>query len=262
MPALANIHAAMKSIPFTLLDKNRLPRPPTPEERQTLGRLFPGQRGLCVLGPFLIITVESLPLEPWPACIAGLPLYLTCTDFEVPWELGIPGNPRVQELEQLNAKSRPTRVLYDAVIQHFEERNIDIHELVWIAGSWRVSVSGTPTEVLPGKVCQVTVFYVIKEPATLPQASIFRSKDPHNTIDDSSYSGLRPGIMVASKSLTTTSWVAVNNSAGEAFMTVASHGFPSGQIDVHHPRDTDPVIGRVEQRMTIRISRWLNYPPE
>ena len=40
------------------------------------------------------------------------------------------------------------------------------------------------------QVCQVTVFYVIKEPATLPQSSIYRSKDPHLTIDDSSYSDL------------------------------------------------------------------------
>lgn len=241
----------MASVPFKLLDENRLPRHPTPEERRCLSNLFPGQRGLCVLGPFLVITVDYLPSEPWPVHLAGLPLHLTCTDFDTPWELGNPGNPRVRALEQLNAKRRPTRTLYNAVIQYFEERDIGIYELVWITGFWRVKILDPAIDMLPGAICQITVFYILKEAATqtVPQPSVYRTKDPYRTLNDSLYPHLRPGIMVASESLTTTSGVAVSNSAGETFITVPSHGFPNSQLDVHHPRGTDPVIGRVGHRI-------------
>ena len=98
-------------MPFTLLDQHGLPRQPTAAERLALGHLFPGHRGLFVFGPFLVVTMETLPRDPWPMRIAGLPLYLTCLEFEVPWDLGTLGNPRVLALEQHNAKFRGAREL-------------------------------------------------------------------------------------------------------------------------------------------------------
>lgn len=238
-------------VPFTLVDQDGLSRHPTPEERSTLSCIFPGQKGFYVLGPFQVITVKSLPRDPWPAKMAGLPLYVTCSDFKIPWELGSPGNPRVLALEHLNAKLRPTREIYYAVIQYFENIPIDIHELIWITGSWRANISNTPTEMLlrlPGKICQIAVFYICSESAVLHQASVHRQEDPHQTIDNSSYmTSLRPGIMITSESTTTTSGVVVRNSSGKSYMTAALHGFVDGEINIHHPRETDQVIGRVEK---------------
>lgn len=253
-------------MPFTLLDQHGLPRQPTAAERLALGHLFPGHRGLFVFGPFLVVTMEALPRDPWPMRIAGLPLYLTCSEFEVPWDLGTPGNPRVLALEQHNAKFRGARELYTTVIRYFNDIKINVQELTWIASSWRVRISDMPAEMLqglPGRLCQIAVFYLFEEPADLPQAFVHRE-----TIDDSPYTDLRPGVMIASESLTTTSGVFVSNSSGERYITVASHGFPSGQSDVHHPRETDPVIGRVENQIQdtdiglVRLASGINYVNE
>lgn len=251
---------------FTLLSEDRLPRPPNPNERHVLDRIFPGNRGLSILGPFLIVTVNSLPQEPWPAICAGLPVYLTCKDFDIPWELGTAGNQRVHGLQHLNGTSHPSRALYLAVIQYFEEHEISIQQLVWITRSWRVTLTQAATETLPGKLCQVPVFYIFKDSDVLPRASIGRKKDAEQTVDDSVYyPHLRPGVMIVSESFTTTSGVTVTNAAGDKFVSVASHGFPAGEENIYHPQHTDFVIGTVENRIAetdialARLSPGVNY---
>lgn len=196
------------TLDFTLIDNNRLPRNPTQDEFEVLQNLFPSQTGVAVFGPFLTVYVDELPPKPWPVSVAGLPLFLTTNVFDTPWTIGTPGNTRYHVLGHLDARDNSSRSLYEAVIGFFEGEKVEVLEVVWIVGCWRVRVpTGTDISTLPGKVCQTTTFYISGDETTPIEAAI-RTKSPTKVLfDDSEYAPIRPGVMVASNSLLTTSGI-------------------------------------------------------
>lgn len=236
---------------FELLDTDHLPRFPTHEESETLKDLFPTQFGVSVVGPFLQFLVRELPPHPWPATVAGLPAYLSTEPTTLPWQIGRPGPPRKKDLCQYDAKRTITKEMYLAIIEYFETRAISIGEVMWFFGCLRIRVpEATDINCLPGTLCQVATFY-LTDTIQSPTDAAFRIKDPKHLLpEDSTYVPLlRPGAMVSSTDLCTTAGVLVKNSQNESFMTVASHGFPLEDTDVHHPDPDSPLIGEVVRRI-------------
>jgi hypothetical protein len=122
---------------------------------------------------------------------------------------------------------------------------------MWFFGCLRIRVpETTDINALPGTLCQVATCY-LTDAIQSPTDAAFRLKDPrHLQPDDSTYIPLlRPGVMVSSTNLLTTAGVLVKNSQNESFMTVASHGFPLQDTDVHHPDPDGPLIGEVVRRI-------------
>lgn len=224
---------------------------PPPREFQVLGSLLPTHSGIGVLGPFLVLNVDHLPTKPWPLSVAGLPLFITTATHARPWALGRPGNPRHRVLEHHDGYRTRDRCLYEAVINYFEEEQISISEVVWFFGCWRITLSGASEHpaALPGKICRTTIFYLV-EANDRPVDAAFRGKIPARArFDDTPYSPLRPGIMVASKSRLTTSGVFVKNGRDDVFMTVASHGFPDDDTAVYHPNINASPVGEIDHRL-------------
>lgn len=247
---------------FKLLDNNRLPRNPTRDEFETIGKLFPHHFGTGILGPFLVISVRELPPKPWPVSVAGLPLFLTTKMADIPWNIGKPGKIRHRVLEYLNATENATRLLYDHVIAFFEEQGIYIWEVVWMVGCWRIRVPNTTDiAVLPGYICQAAAFYLFSEGYEyLNRAS--RLKDPTQaSFDESAYSPLRPGVAVTSASFTSTSGIMVENAQAQTFMTVASHSFPVSEVNVYQPKQNDN-IGQVDYRIQEADIALVRLRPE
>lgn len=243
------MHARHIELAFRLQSENHLPRNPTLDEFEILFSLFPACLGVAVLGPFLVIHVEKIPPKPWPVSVAGLPLFLTTNGLEVPWTLGGAGNMRYAVLEHLDARNGGERALYDAVIAFFEEQSIEISELVWFFGCWRVRLAAErDVTSLPGKVCQTTTFYTSEELAS-PQMAYRQTTPVKWCPDDTEYSTIRPGVMVASSHFLTTSGIFVRGPTSEIYMTVASHGFPDGDSHVHHPQADGLILGKVIHRI-------------
>nr|AGN71621.1 hypothetical protein 2379 [Monascus pilosus] len=240
------MHTRHIVLSFNLRDQKNLPRNPTLDEFEVLSGLFPAYSGAAVLGPFLVIYVKELPPKPWPLSVAGLPLFLTTEDFKVPWTIGTAGNVRHSVLDHLDARETSDRSLYEAVISFFRKQNVEIFEVVWFFGCWRVrTFPGADISILPGKMCQATTFYIAGE-EPIPIEAAFRQKLPTTTCaDDSEYTPIRPGVMVASDNFLTTSGVLVKDSVNETYMTVASHGFPEGHVHVYHPKANCSMIGEV-----------------
>jgi hypothetical protein len=78
----------------------------------------------------------------------------------------------------------------------------------------------------------------------------YRKKELRDVLlDDSEYHPTRPGVIVPSKSRSTTSGILVKDEAGATYMTVASHGSPDEEVEVYHPDPNGKVIGRVVDRI-------------
>lgn len=70
--------------------------------------------------------------------------------------------------------------------------------------------------------------------------------------DTCCFPNLRPGVMLScgyngGVELCTSSGIIVENSAGDKWLTVASHGFPLGNETVYHPGANDLVVGTIEK---------------
>jgi hypothetical protein len=234
---------------FTLLDENRIPRNPTADEFETIIKILPPHTGIGVHVPFLVVFCAELPRKPWPLSVAGLPLFLT-TDFFGPWFFGRSARIRYRALENFDARSNTNLMLYNTVIDFFQKEQIPITGIAWITGCWSVTVAeSVDTSVLPGYICQAAAFYISSKDTENVRVieAAFRNKSPR---DDSYYSPLRPGIIVASNTLLTTSGVLVKNQDGDRSMTVSSHGFPVDDTKVYHPDTKGLEIGNVIHRIS------------
>jgi len=175
---------------------------------------------------------------------------------ETPWEFGKTGNFRYHVLENLDARENGSRRFYEAVIDFFENEKVEILEVVWIPGYWRIMVpTGEDISTLPGKICRTTAFYLLGDG---PAAAAALQLQP---FDESEYSPIRPGVMVAPDR-----GVLVKNSQNDASMTVTSHCFPNDDLKVHHPQAHISPIGEVAPRIgdtDIALAKlWDNIPFE
>jgi hypothetical protein len=230
---------------FLLVDEDNLPRNPTKDEYTILMDIFPTQYGVGISGPFLMIYVEQLPPRPWPVTATGLPLYLT-TKSVFPWEIGRPGRIRLSVLTHPDARKTASRSMYRDVINYFGGISVEISEVVWFVGCWRIRVPSTVNiSSLPGTVCQTACFY-LSELSEEPEDAAFRCTNPTKLDPDTStYDPLRPGVMISSTTLLTTSGILVRDSDGKGFMTVASHGFPENDKEVRHPKPASSIVGNI-----------------
>lgn len=229
-----------------------MPRSFLPHEFAALCAVLPPFTSLGVFGPFLVATMgPQLPEKPWPASVAGLPFFVRDNLFQMPWKLGRGGNARKYVLEDLDARDTSNLSLYQAVIGYFDNENIDITRVMWFVGCWRITLSehvDGPT--LPGKICQTTAFYLHEDDDSVhANEAASRLKDPKVLYDDTDYSTLRPGVLLASQQFSSTSGVLVRGSPNERFMTVSSHSFPEGDSVVYQSRPQGIEVGQVIHRI-------------
>lgn len=177
------------------------------------------------------------PVHPWK-------------DSAYPWTIAKSGRPRYRVLEHLNAQWTPTRQLFETVIAFFGSEHFPICEVGWTCGLWRVIFDdGADLSNLPSHICQTPITYLPRQTHRLNETA-FREKTPgHKDPDDTAYSPIRPGVIVASKTLSTTSGVLVKDEKGAVYMTAASHGFPTEEAEVYHPNLNGLIVGHVVRRL-------------
>lgn len=238
----------LSALPFSLVKTDGLPRNPTREEFQVLHDTLPPHTDIGISGPFLIMYVDDLPPKPWPVSVAGLPLFIKTADLGVPWKIGSLGRVHHRVLEDLDARKKVSRELFNSVINYFETKDLEILEVLWMWGSWRITIEDTiDPSVLPGSICQVSAFYIRKLPMT--NAAFCGHVPSKGGANTTTYTTIRPGVLVASHALSTTSGVLVQNEDNETFMTVSAHGFPIRDTAVYHPSLNGSIIGEVCRRI-------------
>lgn len=235
---------------FKLVDENGFPRIPESGESEILFNLFPQTVGVGICGPFLWITVETLPSRPWHVSVAGLPLYLSTNDFDIPWRTGGPGNPQLSVLESLDSRCTTSEDLYHAAVDFFDSKSIEIYQVAWTIGGWQVEIdANVDKSLLPARICQSPVGY-LPHGARIGIDAALRLKQPlPSKPDDSAYEILRPGIMVTASRAASTAGVLVKDEDGNEYMTVAAHAFPSDDASVRHPHPQSASIGAVVSRI-------------
>ena len=235
---------------FRLVDANGFTRNPTSDESQVLFNLFPETVGAGVCGPFLWVTVRKMPSHPWPVSVAGLPLYVSTLDFEIPWRTGGPGNPHFSVLESLDSRSTINEELYYAVVDFFDSRSIEIYQVTWTLGGWQIEVNANVDKgLLPARICQSLVGYLIHDPETGIEAALRLEQPISNEPDDSVCEFLRPGVMVASSRTASTAGMLVQDKNGKKYITVSALAFPPDDSSIQRPLPQSPSIGSVVSRI-------------
>lgn len=212
--------------------------------------LFPETVGAGVCGPFLWVTVRKKPSQPWPVSVAGLPLYVSTLDFEIPWRTGGPGNPHFSVLESLDSRSTINEELYYAVVDFFDSRSIEIYQVTWTLGAWQIEVNANVDKgLLPARICQSLVGYLIHDPETGIEAALRLEQPISNEPDDSVCEFLRPGVMVASSRTASTAGMLVQDKNGKKYITVSALAFPPDDSSIQRPLPQSPSIGSVVSRI-------------
>ena len=239
------------TLPFSLRNSG-IPRLPTEDELPELQRLFPTLKSVGLQQPFLVITVEKLPEQPWPTVIADLPLWLAASPYDHP-------PPDFGNFARASQKFNVRGVIkYDqtpketTILEIFElvnERGAGVDRICWNGYTFHAFGNQEPAEGwrnrLPRLINDYAISYTWTTSTMEEHAS--RLKVPAaNFTDDTQYEReqLRPGIMLAGfynnmkQGLGTTSGVCVQSpTSGKRFITVAAHGFPASIGDsVYHPR--------------------------
>ncbi|ETI21432.1 hypothetical protein G647_07779 [Cladophialophora carrionii CBS 160.54] len=217
-----------------------------PENRDTLRSIFP---------------LRTLPPKPWPLSIAGVPLYL---------HLGLGQNPlppprpvrrkngSIAE-DQDGQDMENWEPLFLAVKGHFQDVGIPITEVMYLGNVVFIVLKHRDTDInkLPCRAAKIGCSYLFDDEMGRPSAPHARRLSdpaPRNR-DVSQYDTLQPGLRVASSYqsgnsgtfLSTTTGVLLKDGAGNEFMTVAAHGFPSecGTQVFHASPGTGRGIGEV-----------------
>ncbi|KAI9795165.1 MAG: hypothetical protein M1816_000187 [Peltula sp. TS41687] len=130
-----------------------------------------------------------------------------------------------------DARDDVSQDLYEEVIRYFEEDlGVALTSVLNMAGTWVITVPNNTTEW-----------------------------------DRTSYSILRPGVMLSSGSglspeRLTRSGIKVRNGDG-TYITVATHGFPDGRATVYHPSNDGEVLGAIHDRLAYTSISLLQLLP-
>lgn len=218
---------------------------------------FPTSVGVAVTPPFLIVYYHSLPPKPWPLCVAGLPVFITSEQYYPGFGFERCGG-RTKVLLDYDSRCGVTKELFSSAIAFFEnDLKIFISSIVNLAGRWIITVpEGTELSQLPWVIAHSPCSYEFAGEEPDHREVALRDRVPDGIIwDSSSYQELRPGIMVScgkdneGHEFLTTSGVALEDSHGSRFFTVASHGFPLGSNVVYHPSGNGITIGTIVKRI-------------
>jgi hypothetical protein len=224
-------------------------------EGQVLGALravFPATTNIVVSASraYIHFTVDKFPPTPWPLTVAGLPI--TIGDGSRGKGPLFPrsalGNPKIRICKDLDASTMPFstrsfRNLADAVTRELFAQVPDLAVVEILVDAERtfhvilrddVDIRSISPQ-LPGWIARSWTTYLHDKDMCRPKRrQAFRGVHPdpaRGIMDNTPYDVLRPGIAVFSpisinshETLTTTTGVMVQNSAGDRFMTAASHG--------------------------------------
>ena len=238
-------------------DKTRPPRVPSNEEIKLICEMFHETYEVSVNVSYLIIRCHKLPKKPWPLTIGGMPLWITSDATETP-EIESRGGraPPIMEHLPFSTIASPTGQHFNSIAQYFlNSLDVTVSEIMWNGIQLRLTIpDDVRPEKLPFKIGKLLAVYNKTNAIPEHREAARRLIIPPATVrDDTCYfPNLRPGVMLScgcngEEELCTSSGIIVENSAGDKWLTVASHGFPLGNETVYHPGANGPVVGTVEK---------------
>jgi len=258
------------TLSFSLLT-NGIPRNPTEAEVRELQSHFKTLRSVGFQHPFLVLVVDILPPQPWPVIIADVPLWITSSANEPPFDMGqlARASQKFTVLGEIRQYHTPNDTTVIEVFKLLNTKGAGIHRIQWDGAGFHAFGSQDPGEGwqdrLPSRVNNICISYTWT--ASNLEEHAARMKIPTaEATDDSRYAptSLRPGIMLGGlhnnmiQRLGTTSGIRVESpTSGAKFITVASHGFPGNIGDyVFHPSarlingspDLSYQIGTIEKK--------------
>lgn len=205
-------------------------------------------------GYFLVFCLKTLPPKPWPVTIAGVPSYLTTDPND-----GGPSPPIKRASKtilrispDIDGNYHPEKMddIFELVKKFFLQAKISITEIQYWNNFLVIALEYENTDLtkVPSAIARCCCFYLFESEMGRPiQYPTKRIQEPtDNVVDNSQYDILRPGIMLSSgkdetgMEILTTSGALVQDSLGDQYMTVASHGF------LHTDRVFHPLAGHRE----------------
>lgn len=241
---------------FTLVENGTDRLPASQDEYNLILKAFPTALSVGVFHPFIVVRFECLPPKPWPLTVAGLPVMFTTKEHTIGFEYGRLGGSFKKALNDYDARQHVTKELFEAVIAHFEqELSIPILSILNLAGPWSVTIpDGVKFSSLPYLLAKTPCHFKYASDIEDHRDAAFRNTEPAGTVwDQTLYQTLKPGIMLSSggglNELLTTSGIVVEDDYGYKYLTLASHGFPSGRESVYHPNSNGVLLGRVHDRL-------------
>lgn len=264
-----------------------------------LYNIFPGTRNVCPgrNRSFLSFQLEDLPQSPWPLTVGGLPITISA---------GMKGKGPLFPKQRLSPSkinicqdfagrdiASPT-VLLELTKRTNEEfkkavPHVRLIELMRATDGSLYAVVDVPNlgavfNSLPAKIANNFVGYMqdheIRRPewANRPAKRDIAPQPTQETIDDTLYDTLRPGVIVCSRTLkdradparfSTTSGVMVEgNQSGSRFMTAASHGIGREEIWQVGRSGEGRAIGEAVQEISftdvslVQLKQGINFENE
>lgn len=228
---------------------------------QAIKELFPTCEKLVFSPPFLVVVCSTLPEKPWPTTVAGLPLFLTNDPEEEPMDLGITcSGPKITIDASILPWQTPTMHVFKILLQTLKKYNVGIDRVQWIGWSIlalaRKAPSGDWRKTLPWTINGIRIGYVFGDESH--QEMAMRKQAPTTmTRDDSIYTHMRPGVMVAATvrenpflEELSTAGICLLSPSGKRYLTVASHAFQAGVGGfVYHPNTKGHAVGQISKVM-------------
>ena len=256
---------------FSLIGDDGWLRDPNQEEMEEIIAVFPGCSGLGTQDPYFVVTFpgeNDLPPRPWPICLAGAPLLISCKSMiESPVDIGHMGQTGKPMFIQSSLKrwKEPSLNALDEIVQEYKRLyDLEVDRIDWYGGRMEIVPRPSPQYDLtklppfidnfgPINKNRILVTYKVDSGSKIEAAR--RTKKPSLEISDNTDYGsqLRPGVMIGSgrdsagDELLTTAGIPVQGPDGARYITVASHGFPQPQAVVYHPDGDGKRIGQVER---------------
>lgn len=217
------------------------------ENWDRIGDLFPGCLFVSWFAPFVIIVVESLPPKPWPLTVGGAPLYITTDpDSSGPYMGRVGQGEEVLIEDQAKGGTISYTLMRKAADYLVATLGLGVTTVDWYGCFWVITVAdGTPLKSLPCRLMDLMCRYKFASQVNTPEEAAFRHHRPRGMTWDMSdyYPNLRPGIMLSSSDRSVTAGMAVQNAAGEKFMTAPSHAFTVPEEEVFHPDNNGRRVG-------------------
>jgi len=234
------------------------------EVQDLLHSIFPGTCSVTEARyrSHLIFLVDQLPSSPWPLTVGGVPLTLSAGNQgrALMFPRQIHGNPSISICREgydnivLFSDANLRRLAADVQVE-FEKHvvvpgGLRVLELmytcertIYVVLEDHVNIGQVRTKI-PCKIANRFVGYInnreLHRPswANMSAERVVQPQPMTGVFDNTVYDILRPGVLIRSKLLrdhahpavfSTTSGVLVENPAGDAFMTAASHGIGEGE---------------------------------
>ncbi|KAK3348912.1 hypothetical protein B0T25DRAFT_458513 [Lasiosphaeria hispida] len=213
-----------------------------PGKRELVKSIFPETTGLACDGFFITLQLRTLPPKPWPLTIGGVPLYLTLAiGSDDPFPQGTPVGRRNGAIaaDRHGRDVEDWEPLFHIIKTHFEQLKVPITEVIFWGSHFTIVLKHRDVDMakVPCQAANLRCVYVFDDEMGRPSApQARRLSDPTmGNPDTSEYETPQPGLRVSSSHppsnpdsfFSTTSGVLLEDSVGNKYMTVASHGFPA-----------------------------------